>query len=83
MTAKPVTVGSGDVDRYEDRLFNARGFGRLHFRSSRREAREKLRVTVISPGYVHTGLVGGITETKSRGKLEAHAASSRSTAARG
>ncbi len=37
----------------------------------RQEAGEKLRVTVITPGFVHTNFVGGITNPASRGQLEA------------
>lgn len=37
----------------------------------RQEAGEKLRVTVITPGFVHTDFVGGITDPALRGQLEA------------
>ena len=37
----------------------------------RQEAREKLRVTVITPGFVHPDFVGGITDRGVRGQLEA------------
>ncbi len=37
----------------------------------RQEAGEKLRVTVITPGFVHTDFVGGITDPVLRGQLEA------------
>ncbi len=37
----------------------------------RQEAGEKLRVTVITPGFVHTDFVGGITDPTLRGQLEA------------
>ena len=37
----------------------------------RQEAGEKLRVTVITPGFVHTDFVGGITDAALRGQLEA------------
>ena len=37
----------------------------------RQEAGERLRVTVITPGFVHTDLVGGITDPALRGQLGA------------
>ena len=37
----------------------------------RQEAGENLRVTVITPGFVHTDFVGGITDPVLRGQLEA------------
>ena len=37
----------------------------------RQEAGEKLRVTLITPGFVHTDFVGGITDPALRGQLEA------------
>ena len=37
----------------------------------RQEAGEKLRVTIITPGFVHTDFVGGITDPALRGQLEA------------
>jgi len=37
----------------------------------RQEAGETLRVTVITPGFVHTDFVGGITDPALRGQLEA------------
>ena len=37
----------------------------------RQEAGETLRVTVITPGFVHTGFVGAITDPALRGQLEA------------
>ncbi|MDQ2804030.1 MAG: SDR family oxidoreductase [Pseudomonadota bacterium] len=37
----------------------------------RQEAGEKLRVTVITPGFVHTDFVAGITDPALRGQLEA------------
>lgn len=37
----------------------------------RQEAGERLRVTVITPGFVHIDFVGGITDPALRGQLEA------------
>jgi NADP-dependent 3-hydroxy acid dehydrogenase YdfG len=37
----------------------------------RQEAGEKLRVTVVTPGFVHTDFVSGVTDPALRGQLEA------------
>ena len=37
----------------------------------RQEAGGKLRVTIITPGFVHTAFVGGITNPELRGQFEA------------
>jgi NADP-dependent 3-hydroxy acid dehydrogenase YdfG len=37
----------------------------------RQEAGETLRVTIVTPGFVHTDFVGGITDPTLRGQLEA------------